>query len=238
MTRTPVLFAVFAFRHDAHLVPDLLRNISFVDGVVSHDDRRNPEPWFDEGKVRSRLIDEARERGAEWVLVIDPDERLERGAGETIRSFMRANDGRAVLGGFRFREMWTSTQFRSDGIWGEKRKFALFPLIDGIEMSLAPVHTPRHPLNAEYERTILDLDLYHLKMLSASARTARRDLYTALDPARAFQSIGYDYLTDETDLALTRIAPDRPYLPRRPGWWLRRQVERSTRAQKPVMPLS
>jgi hypothetical protein len=238
MTRTPVLFAVFAFRHDAHLVPDLLRNISFVDGVVSHDDRDNPEPWFDEGNVRSRLIDDARARGAEWVLVIDPDERLERGAGEVIRSFMRAHDGRALLGGFRFRELWTPTSFRSDGIWGEKRKFALFSVIDGLEMSQAPVHTPRHPLNAEYQRAMLDLNIYHLKMLSSSARTARRDLYTALDPSRAFQPIGYDYLTDETDLALTMIPSTRRFGPRRPGWWLRRQVERSTRAQRPVSPLS
>lgn len=237
MASAPTLFAVFAFRHDVHLVPDLLRNIRFVDGVVSHDDRGNPEPWFDEGRVRAAMIEEARRRGADWVLVIDPDERLPRNAGPVIRRFIDEHRGRKVLGGFRFGELWSSGEFRSDGIWGTKLKWALFPLRAELRFSDMPVHTPRHPLDDDFERVMLDLDMYHLKMLSPRARVARRDLYTALDPDRAFQRIGYDYLTDETGLELTRIPRAQRYSPRRPEWWLRYQVERSTARQGEVRPL-
>lgn len=221
------LYAVFSYRFDAHLVPDLLRNIDFVDGYVANDDRQNPAEWFSEGDVRRRLIADARAQGADWVLVIDPDERLEPAAGDQIRAFMRAHQGERVIGGFRVRELWSATHFRVDGVWGHKRRWGLFPVTGPVTMTDKPVHGEPYPLDPDFRRIMLDVDLFHLKMMSARARRARRDLYNRLDPDRLYQAIGYDYLAEEDDMELVAIEPARRFRPRRPAWWLRHQVHRA-----------
>ena len=50
-------------------------------------------------------------------------------------------------------------------------------------------------------------------MISPERRQARRDFYRALDPKNAYQTIGYDYLGDETGLVLKEVPDSRQYRP-------------------------
>ena len=109
------IVALFAFRYDRALVPDLLENIApLVDGYISWDDTRNQALWYHEGSVRNALIEAARTVGADWVLAVDPDERFERRAARSIR--WRTLVKRNIVYGFDFRELYTPTSYRVDGI--------------------------------------------------------------------------------------------------------------------------
>ncbi len=224
--RRPKLFAVYAYRYDADLVPDLLANLEpFIDGTVSWDDRGNTALWGHEGLFKNRLTEEARAKGADWVLHVDPDERFEKNAGRAVRKLIESRD--KVIYGFRFRELWTPDQYRTDGIWGQKIKYVLFPLLPGQTFMDLPVHTQVSPQNPDYQRVTTDLNLYHMKMIDPQNRKDRRDLYQSLDPQNRIQTIGYDYLTDEAGLILERIAPGREYQPPyRPDYRIR-QIDRS-----------
>jgi hypothetical protein len=50
-------------------------------------------------------------------------------------------------------------------------------------------------------------------MISPLRRAGRRNLYKHLDPEHRYQSIGYDYLTDEAGAQFEAIPPRRRYLP-------------------------
>lgn len=206
--KEPRLIAVYSFRHDADLVPDLLANLDFVDDAIGHDDRARVGGWYHEGQTRRALIERAKDAGADWILGIDPDERFERGAGSAIRRLIQTND--KVSFSFSIREMWTPTSYRSDGIWGVKARPSLFPVKPEQAFHDLRVHSPWTPKGYLVRRT--GINLYHLKMINPANRVARRDLYKSLDPGRSIQAIGYDYLTDETGIELTEIG-DRRYYP-------------------------
>jgi hypothetical protein len=83
----PMVLAVFSYRYDAELVPDLLENVApMVDGWVAFDDRQATDLFSSEPQRRRLLINRAKELGATWILAIDPDERIERGGATRIRS--------------------------------------------------------------------------------------------------------------------------------------------------------
>ena len=206
------IVALFAFRYDRALVPDLLENIApLVDGYISWDDTRNKARWYHEGSVRNALIEAARTIGADWVLAVDPDERFERRAAGSIR--WRTLVKRNVVYGFDFRELYTPTSYRVDGIWGEKVRWNLFPLRGGQTFHDLPVHSPWHPTNPGIRFARIDVNLYHLKMIDERNRVTRRELYEQLDPRAEIQKIGYAYLTDESSLVLETIPAGREYHP-------------------------
>ncbi len=208
----PLLLAVFSYRYDAHLVPDLLQNLEpVVDGWVAFDDRGSEELYSSEPARRLALITRARELGAEWVLGIDPDERLERGVADAIREMTRAPG--AVAWGFRLRELYAPDAYRVDGVWGRKEQFRLFPVRAAQRFTEQAFHGRWIPVDPKPALRRTALNLYHLKMIAPARRRARRDLYHHVDPGRAYQAIGYDYLADETGLVLETIPPERSYDP-------------------------
>lgn len=210
LRRRPKLIALFSYRYDAHLVPDLIENIRpIVDGYAAFDDRFAETEFSNETLRRRALIDAARAMRARWVVFIDPDERLERDAGRKIFEMLMMDE--LVVFGFRLREMFAADAYRVDGQWGEKCVYRLFPLLDGQEFDTRTLHGPHYPLGYLPRRT--DINLYHLKMIAPARRIARRDLYKRLDPERRFQSIGYDYLADDDGAVLERIPPGREYHP-------------------------
>jgi hypothetical protein len=79
--------------------------------------------------TRHRPPPAARTIGADWVLAVDPDERFARRAAGPIR--WRTLIKRNIVYGFNFREVYTPTTYRVDGIWGEKVRWNLFPLRRG-----------------------------------------------------------------------------------------------------------
>lgn len=214
---------MFSFRYDHHLVADLLQNIApIVDGWVAYDDRAAKVGYSNEPARHVQLVERARALGADWVLAVDPDERFENRVAVEIRSMIAQKQ--PVIWAFRFRELDSPTEYRADGIWGEKVQMRLFPILEGQVFSDLELHSPKFPIEpvpvepgyrvaAGYVIRKSNLNLYHLKMITRERRVARRDLYNHLDPDNAYTPFGYDYLADDSGAALETIGPDRMYTP-------------------------
>lgn len=165
MPRRPRVAAVFSYRFDAHLVPDLLANLQpIVDGWVAFDDRAGTGLFTDQAARRRALIGAAREAGADWILGVDPDERFETGTAAAIGSLMRKR-GR-VAWGFRFRELYAPDRYRVDGLWGEKRRYCLFSVYPEQELTETGLHDTWFPRNGGFRERHCELELYHLKMIA------------------------------------------------------------------------
>lgn len=214
-SKQPKIIAVFSYRYDAQLVPDFLKNIDFVDDYIAYDDTKNTKLWFHNGKRHKELLKEARKRGADWILSIDPDERLEISAGKKIRDLVNSTSpGDKVIYGFTWRDLWTPKKYRTDGIWGTKKKFALFPLLPNQKFMNRQVHSQWPPINTDYRLEETGINLYHLKHIDYANTVARRDLYKSIDPTNRYQKIGYDYIADKTGMKLERIPVTRRFTPR------------------------
>jgi hypothetical protein len=211
-TKRPKLVAAFSFRYDLSLIGDYLINLGdCIDDFVAWDDRQQTGMWSHEGELRAKLRELAMEKKPDWLLMTDPDERLEQSAGKRIRKLIQAKAKKVY--GFHFRELWTPVQYRMDGVWGGKMKWVLFPVLPGQEFMNLAVHCQSPPMNPEYARITTGLNLYHLKMIDPQNRMDRKGLYNVLDPERKIQAIGYDYLTDETNMRLETIPEGREYYP-------------------------
>jgi len=209
------IFAVFSFRYDYKMVPDLLKNLEgIIDDYVFWDDRNRDETdlYFHEGKTRNWLINEAKRKGADWILGIDPDERFEKNAGTIIRQLIK--EKKKIIYGFEYRELWSPDSYRIDGVWGSKKKFSLFPVFPDQEFMSLRVHCQWHPVNPGYEFMETGLNLYHLKMIDPRNREDRKKLYNQLDPHKNIQKIGYDYLANEENIKLEKIIAEKDYYPK------------------------
>lgn len=206
------VLAVFSFRYDAHLVPDLIASLTpMVDGWVAFDDRASAAPYTDERPRRRALVDRARDLGADWLLAVDPDERFEAGLAEAMPRLTATR--RPTRWTFDFRELYAPDAYRVDGIWGEKRQARLFSMYPPADIAGPMLHGQWYPAGTPYRERHTGLNLYHLRMITPERRRARRDLYRALDPAGAFQPVGYDYLADDAGAVLQPIPPGRAYRP-------------------------
>lgn len=204
--------AVFSYRYDAHLVPDLIANLDpIVDGWIAFDDRQAQGIFSSETQRRVLLLESARDAGADWILAVDPDERLERATADRIG--LLTSRHQRIAWGFRFREMYSSTDYRIDGIWGAKMQHRLFRAYDPVRYRSQELHGLWYPGDLGFREKDTDLNLYHLKMIEPKRRSGRQALYRHLDPKHEMQDIGYDYLTDETDARFERIPPGRGYHP-------------------------
>ena len=207
--------AITYFRFDRDYLHDYKRNLRrLCDDFLIVEDTEGGL-MHSEGEYRQRLYRKALDQGSKWAVVLDPDERIElRGIRKLSHLMAKAEqDGIPTVFRFDYRELYTPTQYRSDGIWGHKERMAVFPLLGGNVYSDADLHMPKQPLNADYRIVDTGINIYHLKHINPALRAQRRDLYEHLDPNHKYQSIGYDYLTDETGLALYKIPLSRMYWP-------------------------
>jgi glycosyltransferase involved in cell wall biosynthesis len=220
-------------------LPGYLANVApQVDGIVALDDGssdgsaellesstavlelirrpRDRPAWDERGNLRA-LVEAGLRHGGDWLIVLDADERLEREFRARAERVIRR--GRRL--GFtayapRLRELWESPhQFRADGIWGRKSAARLFQARPDHLFDPHLLHGPKVPLQAVRERrcALAAIEIYHLRMIRAADRSARRRRYEELDPEARWQpGIGYAYLTDETGLRLEPIASGREYL--------------------------
>lgn len=196
----PPIVLAYARRYEPqHLVDGLLANASWCDDVVCLDDRTNDSgPWRPRRERERMLVELARaSSAAPWCLMLDPDERLQDGAEDAIRgAIIRwAPHTRFDL---RLRELWTPTEYRSDGDWGDRWRRRLFHLRQG----------PRG------ERVRLDVEIAHLKMIEPENRAARAETHKAWNTWDN-RARGFDYMLDEDGLTL---APARPYSPPYEPW--------------------
>lgn len=200
--------AVFSFRYDAHLVPDLIANLDpIVDAWVALDDRESDALFSNEVDRRRLLLQAAADTGARWGLGIDPDERLEGGLADKIDDLTRTM--MPVAWSFDLRELYASDRYRTDGAWGSKAQARLFPLRGDLSLGSKELHGSW----SDFPPRPSGFNLYHLKMIDPVRRRKRTDLYNYLDPEKRYQDIGYDYLADDTGAILECIPPGRSYSP-------------------------
>lgn len=239
------LLAVLPFRDEMRFLPGWFANVlRHVDGVVALDDGsrdgsadfvahqpkvlallrsgRQPEELWDCGANRRRLFAAAGECGAQWIVGLDADERIEREFRLRAEAEIDRLEGLGIgAGAIRIRELWDRPdRMRVDGIWGQKAHGRLFSYRPEAVLDERRFHGHwppldsqlRHPDGREYFEP-LDLEIYHLRMVRAEDRAGRRERYNRLDPERRFQAIGYDYLTDPQGLVVSPLPEGREYEP-------------------------
>ena len=233
------LLALLPIRNHAHYLPGFFASVvPEVDGIIALDDGSTDEtaellatrsevlevlhnppdrPAWDEMGNHRRLLEAALRHGAEWVLSIDADERLERGFRRRCERVIRRGRWLGYTAyGLRLREIWDSPdRYRADGIWGDKTVPRLYRLRVDHELDKRELHGSKAPRQARVlgRYPIADLNVYHLGMLTPELREARRRRYELLDPTARWQpKIGYAYLTDTTGLRLRRVPDARGYV--------------------------
>jgi len=208
----PRVLAVFSFRHDAHLVPALLKNLEpMVDGWVSYDDRSSPAPFSDECARRKALLDAAVAGGATWILAADPAERFEDALATRIRELIAAEG--LVAYGFHVKEMYSPVDYRIDQGWNALKSRRLFSIRPGFAYDRHLFLDHWYPSDVAYRILTANLNIYNFRSATAARRERWRRLCIHLDPLIERRPLAYEHLTDEEGMRLTRIPSDRPYSP-------------------------
>lgn len=227
-----MLFAIMCVRNEEYYLPGFLKSIEkYIDGIVALDDgstddtlnilKKHPKtkavielPYhessdWNERNNRILVMNKAKELGADWVLCCDPDERFEIRFLKNLKKLTTVKKCYWV----RFRELWGKiNQYRSDGVWDQKRKDILFPLSEVMTYDYqSNHHIPWHYRELDDNQEVLNYNLYHMKMIKDADREKRKNLYNALDPNKVMQAIGYDYLTDEEGMQLTKVSFGKRY---------------------------
>jgi glycosyltransferase involved in cell wall biosynthesis len=227
------ILALLQVRDEASLLPGYLDGLAGqVEGVVALDDgssdgsaellARNPlvfdlirrpvdRPRWDEPANRRELVAAALRHGADWLLALDADERVEL----DFRRRAERAIGWAELLGFSAlslprRDLWEHPgTYRADGVWGKRRQAKLFRADPELRFSDRVLHGGWAPVGRR--RAHADLLVYHLAFLTPESRAAHRRRYEELDPDGRWQPEGYAYLTDETGLRLRQVPARRGF---------------------------
>jgi glycosyltransferase involved in cell wall biosynthesis len=242
-TEGHALLALLQLRNDRRFVDDYLENLApHVDAILVLDDgsddggpeilaahpkvkeilrlpARGPHRW-DELRNRRLLIDAAGRHGAQWIIVVDADERVECDFRYKVDAIIASatRDGKMAFQ-VSVRELWDAPdQYRVDGVWNRKSNARLFRYRQDHDFGTLSFHGHWAPLNSRPPNRhfpLATLNIYHQRMIHAADRQRRRDRYVALDPERKLQKIGYDYLTDPTGMQLEKLPAGREYVPMR-----------------------
>ncbi len=160
---------------------------------------------------RNRLLAQARQMGALWILAVDPDERIEANFTKRLPEILAMGEGN--LWTFTLREMFTADSYRTDGIWGAKKRIRLFPAKAAERKLDAALHGSWVADPTGYTIRDAETNYYHLRMATPERRRLRRELYATADPTRQFQALGYDYLDDDRGMVLEKIPQGRDFKP-------------------------
>src|SRR5690606_6931093 len=119
----------------------------------------------------------SRRHGADWLLGIDADERLERDfRRRALHEIRRLAWWPHPVVSVAIRELWDRPdQYRVDGIWGRKRRASFWKARDDHRFDTRALHGHWAPLNSLVRGRCPsgDLIVYHLRMIDAADRIAR-----------------------------------------------------------------
>lgn len=121
--------------------------------------------------------------------------------------------GETTLWTLTLREMFTADSYRTDGIWGAKKRISLFPAKAAERKLDAALHGSWVADQTGYTIRDAETNYYHLRMATPERRRLRRELYATADPTRQFQALGYDYLDDDRGMVLEKIPQGRDFKP-------------------------
>ncbi|MFA4927557.1 MAG: glycosyltransferase family 2 protein [Patulibacter sp.] len=130
----------------------------------------------------------------DWILNLDADEQFEDAIRTEIRSLVDQTAVDAVL--FRLYDMWSATQYRSDGHWRSHtlhRPFLVRPVpgMDGTWPERTQ-HAGRFPPSvSELDFWTCSVRLKHLGWADAAARRAKYERYRELDPDGDWSASGH-----------------------------------------------
>ncbi|MCL1877062.1 hypothetical protein FWF74_03455 [Candidatus Saccharibacteria bacterium] len=208
------VIATVSYKYDGDYLDDLKENIKDIaDEVIIKFDEKGIF-LKGAGEYRAEMYRQAEQAGADYILVIDPDERLEKKSAVKIRKLLEKYYGQRVSFEFNFREMYTPTSYRIDGIWGEKKREMIFSVFPDNVYPDVKLHEPRCPVNDDCKRIKTGLNVYHLKHIKPELRKHRKELYKKLDPKSKWNGdAGYDYLDDEIGMKLKKVPSRRMYKP-------------------------
>jgi hypothetical protein len=205
------VIAVFRSSNDTRLVRDLIDNISpAVDGWIGWEPRTDHARNYGQHVEMEVLLAAARESGARWILLTEPDERFELALAQQIR-YLTARDCPHTLWSFRVVHLFESELMRVDGQWGRDQQIRLFPAQAAVTIQSFPMRTDIAARGVG--RRSSRLRLYRLRLSTPSQRERFHAAAVSSDPLREFQLTGYDYLQDDQGCTLVPIEPHRDFYP-------------------------
>lgn len=192
----PRLICAYARKYEPDfMVDDLRANCGWVDDFVELDQRDRPdELWSRRDERVAELRRLAEVAGADWCLIMDPDERLEHSAEARIRQVIA--DDPTIRYTFPLLELFTPDLFRTDGPWGRKSRRRLFHL--------------REPMSTRVR--LEDVWMFHLKMIEPANRALRARVHNQCNTWDN-PGLGFDYLADDRGAVLEPIPAGRGYSP-------------------------
>ena len=229
-------------RNEERFIRGWLENISpAVDGIIALDDGSTDDTYriisahpktleviqnpagkaWNEYFNQVSLIKAGRRYGADWLLCLDADERMEERLVQDIRGLVTQAEARNVQAfSFHLRDLWNDrSSYRVDGAWGKRAGYKLFRNLHA-HTKFDPRRLHRHWLPLEILADIGNVGavvpyaIYHLRMIRSEDRLARYQRYIQIDPNNLLQRQGYGHLIDEKELELAPVSPDRDFLPK------------------------
>jgi glycosyltransferase involved in cell wall biosynthesis len=183
----------------------ILREHPLVTEVLRNPVRSSYQGWDDLAN-RQRLVDAARRAGAQWLLFLDADERIDADDGKALRQFLESE----ALPGYAygcevFRMVDDDEHYDPRGLW----VFRLFAAADGVDaLGSRRLHFVPVPSSIPMDHWMqTSIRIQHFGSLTATHRQARFDKYLEADPDNEFQE-DYDNLLD--DPAIVQPWPVRP----------------------------
>jgi hypothetical protein len=201
------LVVASAYRYEpAWLIREWSDHVSWADEVLLWDTRNEPAAWVPRAERVEWMMRAAEEVRADWVFILDMDERLSLDAPERLRAVADAwRPGKPFAFKFTLLEFFTPTQYRIDGVWGRKTRRRFFHLESRRRDMLTPCTRLKRPLIAH---------THHLDPANDAARVAKHDNWNKWDRAGR-DGTGFGYLADRSGMVLQPI-PEDMFPPLRP----------------------
>lgn len=192
------------------MLEDWRTNVAWADHVIAIDTNGAADPWIPRVIRVERMIQAAEQAGADWLFILDVDERLEDGAEKHLRSVADAwRPGKPFAFKFTLLEMFTTTEYRVDGAWGRKTRRRFFH----IASRRADMTSPCTRLKRPYI-----LHTKHINPENDLTRAKLHNSYNTWDRAGRTGE-GFDYLASRRGMELrplpkgVRVTPPiRPWL--------------------------